>query len=154
MKGKKMRARLITILIISIVIVIGFCGCMSSTKIPPKENCQKFEENAVGQWFNVDKATRGTAKLVISRNGEKWLIQGWGTCHPTDCNWGQVPLFIGGEGINDKSFTHGFAIWNFDFKTEYMTLKIKNDSLFTESINIFKDGSGRSNYFPTEEFKQ
>lgn len=144
--------RLITTLAIFFITILGICGCASPTKISPIENYQDFDKNAVGEWVNIDKATRGTVKLEISREEDKWIIEGWGACHPSDCNWGEVPLLLVANKSHGKSFIRGFAMWDFNFKSTYMTLKIRDNQLFVDKVNIFKDSSKRSNYLSQEEF--
>ena len=45
-----------------------------------------------GSWVNVDKNTRGVTKAEIRAVGGHLVVQLWGRCHPTDCDWGMVPL--------------------------------------------------------------
>ena len=44
----------------------------------------------LGLWRNVDPATRGITRLVISRHNGKVLVHAWGKCHPHDCDWGRA----------------------------------------------------------------
>jgi hypothetical protein len=163
-----MKAKSPLTLIISIVTLIGICGCKSSPTTSPNvssqsvtENCpamkrngQPFDKNAIGEWVNVDENTRSTTKLLISQKEDGWFIQGWGACHPTDCDWGKVPFLLVAEGSHDNIFIRGFATWNFRFKTIYVTIEIRDNHLFIDTINVFTDNSKRSNYFSSEEFQR
>src|SRR5947207_14176448 len=104
------------------------------------------QEDFVGTWINVDSETDGLTKLVISKEDNNWKIQGWGKCHPADCDWGKIDLKLVGTSVSDKSFEHGFAVWEKDFATTYLNLKKDGKQLVVETITIFKDRSGRSSY--------
>jgi len=45
-----------------------------------------------GSWTNVDTNTRGITKLDIAVMGTNAKVQGWGSCHPNDCDWGRFRL--------------------------------------------------------------
>ena len=126
----------------------------SSVIITPIEEIQAFDKYAVGEWINIDEDTRGTSRLVISEKDEGWFINGWGKCHPTDCDWGEVPLLLVDEKSYGRNFIRGFATWEFILKKDYMTLQVRDDHLFMETINIFTDSSKRSNYYSAEEFER
>ena len=163
-----MKSKLTVILIVSIAILIGFCGCNSSIETSQEksahsdkekcqameQNCQSFNENAVGEWVNMDENTRGTTKLLISEKEDGWFIHGWGACHPIDCDWGEVPLLLVADKSHSKNYVRGFAIWKPGFKTGYMTLRIRDNHLFVEKVNVFKNDSKRSNYFSSEAFQR
>lgn len=153
MKGKTMRPKSITILMISISCLMQICGCTSSANMVPPNNIQTFDENAIGEWVNV-KATGGTTKLTISQKEDGWFIHGWGACSPTDCDWGEVPLLLVAEACSDNVFTRGFAIWNPGFSMDYMTLQIRDNHLFVEEVIVFTDNSKRSHFYSAEEFRR
>jgi hypothetical protein len=107
-----------------------------------------------GEWANVDLRTRGLTKLVISKTENGWSIGAWGKCHPRDCSWGSVVLAPLGSSVEDYSFNHGFAVWNAGFATKYVTLKLGNGQLTVETINIFRDRSGRAHYRTLDVFQR
>lgn len=154
MKNKK----IVVLFVLLVISIFSGCQrvksnekkCFSDTIIIQDKG---FEIKCLGEWLNVDENTCGTTKLMITKDENQWFIHGWGKCHPSDCDWGQEPLLMVAENCGDKSFTHGFAIWKSSFATRYMTLKIENNFLLMETVNVFKDNSGRSNYISTEKFE-
>lgn len=100
----------------------------------------------LGKWVNVDPETRDISSIVVKKENDSWTIQAWGKCHPTDCEWGAVPLNMIGDSTTDKTFDCAFAEWKFDFSMKYLTMRIQGDKLVVEKITVFKDNSNRSNY--------
>ncbi len=41
-----------------------------------------------GTWLNDDSNTGNVTKLTISNAGNSITVHGYGSCHPTDCDWG------------------------------------------------------------------
>ena len=107
-----------------------------------------------GEWINVDLRTRGLTRLVISKTENGWSIGAWGKCHPKDCSWGAVVLAPLGNSVEDYSFNRGFAVWNAGFATKYVTLTLSNGQLTAETINIFRDRSGRAHYRTVDVFQR
>jgi len=107
-----------------------------------------------GKWVNVDEETRSITRLEIEERGAAWAIQAWGRCHPTDCDWGETPLHLLGDSVDDKVMKYGFAHWNKNFCETYMVLDLKNDELLVETHVVFRDASGRSNYRSKVSFKR
>ena len=103
------------------------------------------QERFLGEWVNIDPAAGGVTKLNVYKDGDSWMIQGWGKCQPTDCDWEKVTLNLVGSSIGDKSFEYGFAIWDFEHKSTYLTMKLDGNQLIIEIIDIYHDESNRSN---------
>jgi len=98
-----------------------------------------------GDWVNVEE--RGPTRISIREiKGNQWSIRAWGSCEPTDCDWGSTPLHLIGRNVGAKNLPYGFAIWNHGFKDRFMTLHVENDQLVVVDYNIYNDSSGRSNY--------
>jgi hypothetical protein len=47
-------------------------------------------------WVNEDPNTRGITKLAIKNNG---TVRAFGSCHPTDCDWGRVDYIRTQNGL-------------------------------------------------------
>jgi hypothetical protein len=107
-----------------------------------------------GEWVNIDSRTRGLTKVVISKTEKGWSISAWGKCHPKDCAWDSVLLAPLGSSVEDFSFTQGFAVWNAGFATKYVTLTLGEGQLTVETVNIFRDRSGRANYRTMDVFQR
>ncbi len=59
-----------------------------------KEKTVSSLPNLDGYWVNEDKNTRGITKVTISSNTTS--MKAWGSCHPTDCEWGSTSVSNGG----------------------------------------------------------
>jgi hypothetical protein len=114
----------------------------------------RADDPFAGKWVNVDEMTRGLTRLEIEKKGDAWVIRAWGKCHPTDCDWGKVTLHLLGDSVSDKQMKHGLAQWDHKFKDSHLTLRLEQGELVVVSFDVFKDGSGRSNYRSTYKFKK
>ena len=122
---------------------------------PASTASAKSAERFLGEWQNVDGRTRGLPKLAIVRDPEAGLtIQAWGACHPTDCDWGKVPLQLLGDSISAVDLHYGFCQWDHGFANNYMTLRYDGEELSVDVYDVFKDDSNRSNYHKTYRFRR
>jgi hypothetical protein len=100
-----------------------------------------------GTWVNYDKATRGIVKLVLAEKDGEFTVRVYGACTPDPCDWGEVrgEVFAAGsahdEAVGFKSF------YDFGFMETLLAAYLNKRLLVLDSYNIFKDGSGRSQYF-------
>jgi len=93
-------------------------------------------DNFVGNWKNVDRATRGITRINISRVGSRLQVHTWGACHTTDCDHGATTVVFRGNPIVIRR--------DLGFKQEILTLALlKNGKLRALSDNIFSDGTRR-----------
>ena len=84
-----------------------------------------------GLWRNTNPHTRGITKFRIKNGGR--TIQMYGSCSPSDCNWGDTALTYGG-GVYTARYEHGFA-------TRYVKLRILPDGrIRMELLNDYHDG--------------
>lgn len=105
----------------------------------------------LGEWDNTDASTRSTTKLKIDHVDGKLVIHGFGKCHPRDCDWGTTPLHLAvvTDRVNELI---GLASWDEGFKEHHIILRLGSGKLAVESIDIYKDASGRANRSYTESF--
>lgn len=86
----------------------------------------------------------GVAELRITGSSSGFDVQGFGACVPTACDWGTVPMEVFGESVSDHAPRFGFATWDFGFKETHLTIRPQADTFLVELIDIYTDGSGRS----------
>jgi len=101
----------------------------------------------LGTWTNVNPATNGCTRFVISgASADALLYQGYGKCHPTDCVWVPSQLVVYASSVS--------ATWiiNEGFATRIGTLQFQNKLLQQTIYTKFLDTSGRSNYRSVELF--
>lgn len=100
----------------------------------------------LGTWVNVDQETRGLTALNIVLGAAGFEVQGFGQCHPTDCDWGFTALNFPDDSTGDTNITRGEAVWDFGFSETTLVIHLEGDQLVAETYTIFKDDSGRPNY--------
>lgn len=123
---------------------------------PPQQSTStQNADRFLGNWKNVDDQTRGLPRLEITHDNQQALsIRAWGSCSPTDCDWGEVPLALLGDSAGATELPYGFCQWDHGFTDNYMTLRVEDNELAIEVYDIFKDGSGRSNYRAEYRFRR
>jgi hypothetical protein len=108
----------------------------------------------VGAWLNTDRATPGIIKLVLSNQEGTFIVQGFGACSPSPCDWGEVKGVVYSSGVNSQEGMAFTAFYDFGFMETSLAVYLKSGILVLDSFNTFKDRSGRSNYFSREFFYQ
>jgi hypothetical protein len=102
----------------------------------------------LGVWVNADPNTGGITRVVISQAGP-WQVNVhvFGSCHPTDCDWGSVPGHAYTESVGSSDvrsivarFTSSFSDDNIVFREGH------NGSIRMELFVAFTDHSGRNDY--------
>ena len=129
------------ICLFSLLIAIPSSQMVAQAKRTPQSADQRPSE-----WLNPDANTRGLTRLLIAQSDKQLTVNGWGKCHPTDCEWGPVELQMLGDHVEDDRLTYGFATWDHKFSVVHLTMKFENQEMLVQSYTIFKDGSGRANY--------
>src|SRR5262249_20556759 len=57
-------------------------------------NAQK--ERLIGDFIETDRNTRGITRLTLSADDQ---MRVWRKCHPSDCDWGWVPVDTYGPNV-------------------------------------------------------
>jgi hypothetical protein len=110
-----------------------------------------------GSWTNVDANTRGITKLDIGVMGTNAKVQGWGSCQPTDCDWGTVQAQVFAPGVSSDLLSGAdtlIAVFDAGFSETTLVIKPAGNRLKVDSYDRFKDNSGRSNYLATYTFQK
>ena len=63
-------------------------------------------------------------------------------------------LHLLADTVCDTEMKYGIASWDYGFVETHLTLRLEGDELIGEDFNVFKDGSGRSNYRMQSRFKK
>ena len=101
----------------------------------------------VGKWNNCDSKTRGLTSVVLSAKGNALSVQCFGACTPTPCDWGIVAGTAYAENVSATGAIAFSAMYDLKFKATIVTGHLDNGCLIVETFDMFKDGSGRSNYY-------
>jgi hypothetical protein len=109
-----------------------------------------FDEALVGGWVSEDPDTRGITQLFVTPSDEGLNAEAWGSCTPTDCEWGTVPMHTIGTSISDPVPEQSVATWDHGFSTVFMTTHLAGSELVLKRYTVFHDNSDRSNYYSEE----
>jgi hypothetical protein len=119
--------------------------------VPPKPAAA-----LAGTWVNTNSATNSVAAVVVAPNPKGIVVDGFGVCHPTFCEFGRIAGRVFGPNVSAVVGTSFAAQWNFGFSrtvflATYSTPR-RVQTLTVQEFTTFTDGSGRSNYVMTETF--
>jgi len=64
----------------------------------------------IGEWINVDKKTRSVTRFILKKSGDKFFINTWGSCSPSDCAWGEVSVDVFTKDVSSNSKTDGIVL--------------------------------------------
>jgi len=110
-----------------------------------------------GSWSNVDSATRGITSLKIDVSGSSAQVHAWGSCHPTDCDWGAVQAKAFASDVSSDIASGAntlIAVFNSGFSETTLVIKPSGNKLRVDSYDRFLDSSSRSNYIASYTFQK
>lgn len=106
----------------------------------------------LGNWTNTNRSSRNIVRVEITPDK---MIQLFGSCSPTPCDMGKVPLITYGRSVSDANHRAATADYTFNFKKTRVVAKILGGNrLYLETYNEFTDNSGRQNYWVGETFRK
>jgi hypothetical protein len=125
-----------------------------ASPVPPAPSSVLF-----GTWANTNPATNSVRNIVVTASGGGIMVDGFGACEPTSCEWGNIPGTVYGTGVSSATGNSFEANWNFGFSRTVLlataTLKlfpVPREVLTVQELTTFTDHSGRSDYTDTETF--
>lgn len=123
---------------------------VESTRAGFQVTCLTNADQFIGNWTNVDANTRGITRTQISRSGSNLVVHMWGSCTPTDCDWGTVstPVTDADDQVLKIRWDQGFAI-----RTQQLTLG-SDGRLRVDTFVRYTDNSGRADRRTTEYFRK
>ena len=107
-----------------------------------------------GTWINIDENTRGLTKVVIGGSGDIVSMSAWGSCSPSDCEWGEVPAtpLTSNVGAPASSADRIVAVYEKSFKMSILNAYRAGEKLVVDNATDFKDN--RSDTFHSYTFKR
>ncbi|MEM8806321.1 MAG: hypothetical protein AAGF01_09880 [Cyanobacteria bacterium P01_G01_bin.38] len=91
----------------------------------------------VGTWVNVDAATRGMTRLkIIKTSDQKITLQGFGKCHPRDCDWGVTSATLQRGRLG--------ALYDVGWKKTNIIVTQANDQLIADVFSDYSEEDGRT----------
>lgn len=97
----------------------------------------------VGDWVNVDPATRNIVRINITQTSVGTFAHVYGACSPSACDWGLARV---------SSEYPGFATYNQGFAIKYLTISRSGLYLVVSTYVHFTDHSGRADYHTVDRF--
>ena len=133
-------------------LVLGLCaaalGSLAVTT-PARASDAQFQ----GHWFNLDPSTRDLVRTTIGGSPGSLVVDPFGACSPSACEWGWQPLTTYGNNVSDPDHHAGTAIYDQGFARRIMTFQLLSPTLMSvDTYSLFTDGSGRQNYHTRELF--
>jgi hypothetical protein len=133
-------------------LVLGLCaaalGSLAVTT-PARASDAQFQ----GYWFNVNPATADLVRITIGGTPGSMVVDPFGACSPSACEWGWQPLTTYGNNVSDTNHNAGTAVYDQGFAKRIMTFQLLSPSLMSvDTYSLFTDGSGRQNYHTRELF--
>ena len=111
-----------------------------------------------GTYVNTDSETKGITKINLKFNNGVTQIQTFGSCSPTDCDWGTTNAMVYGQSVASIPVANVQAIQaeyeKSHANTTLVIIPLANNQLMVTSMTTFKDGSGRKPYAKTFRMKR
>jgi hypothetical protein len=117
--------RLVVVLALATAAALMLVGCTPMVALP------SADEAFWGMWVNEDPDTGGITRVEIA----PWTVHMWGSCTPTDCDWGEAPYAIHEDQLH--------VVWDQGFVVHVQILEIMaGGSLRVDTTSYYTDGSG------------
>lgn len=113
---------------------------------------QVIPELLLGTWINTNRTARGIVKVILAVDEGKLIVNAFGACDPSPCNWGKTTATVFDKEISFPESMALSAFYDFGFMETYLLAHVKLGVLVIAKFDHFKDGSGRSNYFSRDFF--
>ncbi len=105
----------------------------------------------LGAWHNTDKNTGGIVRMVLAGTPDAFTVHAFGAGSPEQ-DWGPAAAVPYAASVGSRDGMAFSAVYDFGFVETVLAAYTKSGILVLDTFNVFKDGSGRSNYFSREFF--
>jgi len=136
----------------------AFAAPASASPVPPVAST-----SLTGTWVNTNSSTNSVKQIVVQAGkGGNVLVDAFGACTPSLCEWGRVTGIVYGAGVSsttgtsfqsNQRFISGGKEWSRTQLYGNVTRTVAGPRLTVREYTAFLDGSGRKNYTRTEVFK-
>ena len=128
--------RRITLILMFLVVLMVFSATANAQK-----------EWLVGNFVATDANTRRITRVTLTADDQ---IHVWGKCHPSDCDWGLVPVDTYGPNVDADLQTSAksvSAIYLPGFARTFVIVKpLDENKIQVDVFTKFTDRSGRTPY--------
>jgi eukaryotic-like serine/threonine-protein kinase len=95
-------------------------------------------DDYIGILENSDPNTRGMTRVIVRRvDAETVSFQGFGSCSPTDCDWGVI-------NVRTDTLPVLVGVWDFGWKTTKLTLRYVGSEIHAETFDDYTEADGRT----------
>ena len=102
-------------------------------------------------WGNENLETPGITRVDIAVDGTDVMVQAWGRCTPTDCEWGPAASVNTSAWASTQQIT---AFWDQGYATRTQTISFLSvDYIKVVTFTDFTEADGRTDYTLVEYFK-
>lgn len=108
----------------------------------------------LGEWTSTNEATRGIVKLVVASRESNLTVRVYGAGVPSPRDWGEAEGQAFSLGVSSGEAAAFKAFYDFGFMETFLAAYLNKRILVVDAYNIFKDGSGRAQYFLRDHFYQ
>jgi hypothetical protein len=130
---------------------------LSSLPVKPGKVTTLRVSDYVGGWTNADRNTRSITWISVREEGNGLVMQVWGRCHPTDCDWGSTQAAPFSHSVAQPA-TAGpvdslVAHFATSFADRRVSLHVTSSGELSSVVDThFTDTSGRADYETTDRF--
>ncbi len=86
----------------------------------------------IGSWKNRNADTRSVTRLEVKKKGRQVEVHAWGSCTPTDCDWGTTTGPVRGSRASVR-WEQGFVNRTMKLSLQGSVLKMEMDSIYTDN---------------------
>lgn len=133
------------------------CGLVTASALLAGQLAFAQSSDFLGEWKNVDAETGGITRFVVTSSGtsgDTLNIQTFGSCSPTECDWGSTDLHLYGANVSDSNYQFGKAQYDSKFAERVMTMEFMDDQRMTlDAFTRFYAGT-RHNYHSYDTFRK
>jgi hypothetical protein len=104
----------------------------------------------LGSWRNTYRKSKGIHRVVIVREGDRYMLHAWGT--GCDDDWGQVTVVPHATHVASREPAGFLARYDFGFSELSLAANEAKGLLIIASYSTFPAGGARSSYFTREFF--
>lgn len=129
------------------------CSRLEDTPALPIRPQPMSFENLLGTWVNTNPGTRGIARLVVLQENGELLLRIFGYQSPSLIDWGRTLIeTVYAKEVNSGEPMAFEARYDMGFMEVQVQANFSLGLLVLACFNLFKDQSGRENYFSREFF--
>jgi hypothetical protein len=106
----------------------------------------------LGVWHATDRDNPGVVRLELNRRDTALVVRCFGADEPEPLDWEEATATAFGPSVGATEAMAFTARYDFGFLDVTLAAYAKQGILVLDTFTVFKDGSGRADYFTREFF--